>query len=41
MTTNPTTIDAAGWLFTGIVLTAFMAGMGAGRQGHVLSSQSR
>ncbi|HQX89851.1 MAG TPA: CynX/NimT family MFS transporter [Moraxellaceae bacterium] len=33
--------NAAGWLFTGIVLTAFMAGMGAGRQGHVLSSQSR
>ena len=28
----------AGWLFGGIILAALLAGLGAGRQGHVLAS---
>lgn len=31
----------AGWLFGGIILAALLAGLGAGRQGHVLSSPGR
>lgn len=33
--------DAAGWLFAGIILTALLAGMGAGRQGQVTDSSPR
>jgi len=32
--------QAAGWLFAGIVLTALLAGLGAGREGFVLQTRT-